>query len=148
MTHMAAAHGFAMYLDRYFSPVCKTSVSLPDDLSGPLSKMVLSSSWSSLMVCKTNLQTDEERIKWVPAYWSEVKPLGAQWTIKLQKNKPEFLENGFREAGLTECHIIIIMHTQYYCYDILIKQYCWKLRHYSVVKYDLSFLSDKTWVNE
>ena len=37
---------------------------------------------------------------------STMKPLGAQWMIKLQdylKTKPEFLVNGFKAVGIVEC---------------------------------------------
>ena len=37
---------------------------------------------------------------------SIVKPLGAQWMIKLYnhlKSHPEIIQNGFRAAGITEC---------------------------------------------
>ena len=61
-------------------------------------------SWYGGKICK-QLNKGTERVP-IDLKLSTMKPLGAQWMIKLQdylKTKPEFLVNGFRAVGIVEC---------------------------------------------
>ena len=61
--------------------------------------------WYAEQICK-QLYTKEFLFVPVDLKLSTMKPLGAQWMIKLQdhlKTKPELLQNGFREVGITGC---------------------------------------------
>ena len=61
--------------------------------------------WYAEQISK-QLHTKESQFVPVDLKLSTMKPSGAQWMIKLQnylKTKPELLQNGFREVGITGC---------------------------------------------